>query len=60
MMIVIIAHHYVVNSGIYRYINFNSPYYIYNNINTYFAYVFGWGGGGGEKCFYVYNRVVSV
>lgn len=44
MMIVIIAHHYVVNSGIYRYINSNSPYYIYNNINTYFAYVFGWGG----------------
>lgn len=42
MMIVIVAHHYIVNSGIIQ--NITPPYCRINSFNVYFALLFGWGG----------------
>lgn len=45
MMLVIIAHHYIVNSGVIQCIVSTPPHSLQiNRFNVYFALVFGWGG----------------
>lgn len=44
MMLVIVAHHYIVNSGITTYIASENAYNIFSKFNTYFAYLYGSGG----------------
>lgn len=45
MMLVIIAHHYIVNSGVIQCIVSPPPHSLQiNRFNVYFALVFGWGG----------------
>lgn len=45
MMLVIVAHHYIVNSGVIQCIVSTPPHSLQiNRFNVYFALVFGWGG----------------
>lgn len=45
MMLVIVAHHYIVNSGVIQCIVSTPPHFLQiNRFNVYFALVFGWGG----------------
>lgn len=46
LMIMIVTHHYVVNSGISSFFNYNSF-----NVNMLFAQFIGWGGKTGINCF---------
>ena len=45
MMLVIVAHHYIVNSGVIQCIVSTPPHSLQiNRFNVYFALIFGWGG----------------
>lgn len=46
LMIMIVTHHYVANSGISSFFNYNSF-----NVNMLFAQFIGWGGKTGINCF---------
>lgn len=51
MMLVIVAHHYVVNSGITDVMSLPLTCAKFPNFNTLFALVFGWGGKMAINCF---------
>ena len=55
-MMVIVAHHYIVNSGVIDQITQQNA----TSGNALFALLFGWGGKTGINCFCVDHRVFHV
>lgn len=55
-MLVIIAHHYVVNSGVYEYIIGQSVL----SYRDYVILIFGWGGEDSDQLFSLNYRVLHV